>query len=256
MRTIQTPVIFVAAEGILLDAAGRQLAALQPLDGGRGAFGVELAELINLGRLPRTDQEVVDQTNDLARICMRHIGTGYEVPEDFKFYDPPRVVLSPSRKHRTGRQSAPIQDPPPEPRAAKAWEFACAVQELLFDTDPNDALANLDLPGPEDPVAEHRAARVQELEEIVDGAYGDNPMVRGLARDELARLRQQEANASSDGWIAWVGGDHPPVNPGWIVEVKLRGLNGLDPALASGLRWRHEGSKSDIIAYRIVEERR
>ncbi len=29
-----------------------------------------------------------------------------------------------------------------------------------------------------------------ELQEIADGAWGDNPMVRGLARDKLAKAQQ------------------------------------------------------------------
>ena len=31
-----------------------------------------------------------------------------------------------------------------------------------------------------------------ELHEIADGAWGDNPMVRGLARDKLAELTKEE----------------------------------------------------------------
>ncbi|MBN9310843.1 MAG: hypothetical protein J0I99_00500 [Devosia sp.] len=74
---------------------------------------------------PRSDEEIVGQTNDLARIALRYIGTGYEVPDDHKFYDSE------------------------DPRSHKAWEFACEVQEELFATDPNDALANLPEPEPE-----------------------------------------------------------------------------------------------------------
>jgi hypothetical protein len=69
----------------------------------------------------RTDAEIVKQTNDLARICLRFIGTGYEAPAGFKFYE--TAVNS---------------------RAAKAWNMACEIQEFMTATDPNDAIANLD----------------------------------------------------------------------------------------------------------------
>lgn len=70
----------------------------------------------------RTDAEIVKQTNDLARICLRFIGTGYEVPTGFKFYE---AAASNSR-------------------ASKAWDMACQIQEFMTATDPNDAAANLD----------------------------------------------------------------------------------------------------------------
>lgn len=40
--------------------------------------------------------------------------------------------------------------------------------------------------------AERGAARLQELHEIADGAYGDNPMIRGLARDEILKLEDKK----------------------------------------------------------------
>jgi hypothetical protein len=79
--------------------------------------------LLELAR-PRTDEEIVAQTNVLARLAMSYIGTGYEVPEGHKFYEE--------------------QDP----RSQKAWQFACEVQELLTATDPNDAVMNLPEPEP------------------------------------------------------------------------------------------------------------
>lgn len=67
----------------------------------------------------RTDQEVIDQTNKLARILYRiH---GYVVDVNFKFY------LS---KH---------------PHELQAWHGACEAQSLLTDTNPYDALDNLDI---------------------------------------------------------------------------------------------------------------
>ena len=74
----------------------------------------------------RTDQQIVDQTNDLARLCLLYIGTGYEVADDHKFYQAE------------------------DPRSCRAWQMACEIQEKLTATDPNDALSNLDAePEPE-----------------------------------------------------------------------------------------------------------
>ncbi|MCO5066879.1 MAG: hypothetical protein M9924_21155 [Rhizobiaceae bacterium] len=68
----------------------------------------------------RTDEEIVNQTNMLARLCLRYLGTGYEVPLDHKFYEAA------------------------DPRSNAAWKQACEIQKLLTNTDPNDALTNLD----------------------------------------------------------------------------------------------------------------
>lgn len=191
----------------------------------------------------RTDEEIVLQTNDLARIMLRLMGTGYEVPEGWKFYE----AL--------------------DPRSARAWRDACTVQEFMTATDPNDALSNigdigeglgeeltagepsvldkvtrpsqpamvaaareaadkavaeieaghrredeiadarreldarmppiwpLDADGAPtpDPVAEgidsSYSPEAAELEEIGDGAFGDNPLTRERARNEAAALR-------------------------------------------------------------------
>ncbi|WP_210482695.1 hypothetical protein [Microvirga antarctica] len=72
------------------------------------------------GRQPRTDAEIVSQTNDLARIMLRYIGTGYEVPPDHRFYE--------------------AQDA----RSRKAWAGACEIMEHMTQTDPNDALSGID----------------------------------------------------------------------------------------------------------------
>jgi len=41
-------------------------------------------------------------------------------------------------------------------------------------------------------------AKRVELQEIADGSYGDNPMVRGLARDRLAALLNAETLAAGE----------------------------------------------------------
>jgi hypothetical protein len=71
------------------------------------------------GRAARTDRDIVEQTNALAIVAMRYIGTGYEVPDGYRIFE-----------HLDGY-----------PREEKAWAFACEVQRLMTDTDPNDALA-------------------------------------------------------------------------------------------------------------------
>lgn len=70
----------------------------------------------------RTDQEIVDQTNRLAREMLRLTGVGYEVPDSYQFH---------IEKDR-------------HPRARQAWDMACFAQEVLTSTDPQDALDNLD----------------------------------------------------------------------------------------------------------------
>ena len=75
---------------------------------------------MNITDKPRTDEEIVKQTNDLARICLAHVGTGFEAPAGHKFYD--------------------AQDP----RSKAAWQRACEIMEHMTATDPNDALANIE----------------------------------------------------------------------------------------------------------------
>lgn len=62
----------------------------------------------------RTDREIVEQTNELARQLYRL--RGYEVAEGYRF------------------------DRAFHPHAREAWAAACAAQVMLTDTDPNDAI--------------------------------------------------------------------------------------------------------------------
>ncbi len=69
----------------------------------------------------RTDRQVIDETNQLARYIMAElVGTGYQVPDGWKFYDE--------------------QDP----RSGKAWKYAVSIMEMLTFTNADDALSNLD----------------------------------------------------------------------------------------------------------------
>lgn len=77
--------------------------------------------------MARTDQEIVDQTNVLAhRMLAEGVGTGYvhDEGDDFKIYD-----------HLEN------------PRYAAAWNLACIAQELITQTDPNDALSAIEPAG-------------------------------------------------------------------------------------------------------------
>lgn len=66
----------------------------------------------------RTDKDIVDQTNALA--LKLYALRGYKVPEGYRF------------------------DQASHPHEIEAWEGACAAQVMLTNTDPSDALANLD----------------------------------------------------------------------------------------------------------------
>lgn len=62
----------------------------------------------------RTDAEIVEQTNRLARELYRL--RGYVVAEGYRF------------------------DRATHPHMREAWEGACVAQEMLTETDPNEAL--------------------------------------------------------------------------------------------------------------------
>lgn len=66
----------------------------------------------------RTDHEIVDQTNELARRL--YSLRGFQVPDKFRF------------------------DQTDNPRAKEAWEAACEAQLFLTDTDPHEACYNLE----------------------------------------------------------------------------------------------------------------
>ena len=66
---------------------------------------------------PRTDQEILDQTNVLAR--QLYGLRGYDAPVGYRF------------------------DQATHPHEVQAWLGACAAQRLLTQTDPEDALDNL-----------------------------------------------------------------------------------------------------------------
>ena len=68
--------------------------------------------------MPRTDQQIVEQTNELARKL--YLLRGYTVQEGFRF------------------------DRATHPHEVEAWQGACEAQLLLTDTDAEEALTNLE----------------------------------------------------------------------------------------------------------------
>lgn len=66
----------------------------------------------------RTEREIIDQTNALARKL--YALRGYKVREGYRF------------------------DRATHPHEVEAWQGACAAQLMLTETDPEDALANCD----------------------------------------------------------------------------------------------------------------
>lgn len=75
----------------------------------------------------RTDRQIVDETNALARYIMADlVCTGYQVPDGWKFYEEA------------------------DPRSQKAWNSAVTIMEMITFTNAEDALSNLD-PDEEDP---------------------------------------------------------------------------------------------------------
>lgn len=76
----------------------------------------------------RTDRQIVDQTNELARQLLKV--EGFHVLDSYLFYESNNA------------------------RSKKAWSQACLAQCLLTNTDPNEALTGLE----EIAVRSHKAA--------------------------------------------------------------------------------------------------
>ncbi|OCP21950.1 MULTISPECIES: hypothetical protein [unclassified Ensifer] len=81
----------------------------------------------------RTDEQIVMETNDLARHLLAEvIGTGYQVPEDHKFWKAE------------------------DPRSQKAWQHAVKIMEMTTKTEVEDALNNF-LAENDNPIRRYRA---------------------------------------------------------------------------------------------------
>lgn len=69
----------------------------------------------------RSDQDIVDQTNAIARII--YAAQGYVMPEGFEFH------TETINRH---------------PHEEACWLAACQIQELMTSTDPTDAVSNIE----------------------------------------------------------------------------------------------------------------
>lgn len=87
----------------------------------------------------RTDEQIIAETNDLARYLLAElVGTGYQVPDDHKFYEAE------------------------DPRSQKAWQHAVKIMEMTTKTEMADALMALNIPlPPEDEEAEQEPEPVE-----------------------------------------------------------------------------------------------
>ncbi len=76
-----------------------------------------------MGTRERSDREIVEQTNKLARTFYR-LAFGHTVGPEHRFHESDRVDYHPQER--------------------MCWDMACAAQQELTNTDPDDAIANLD----------------------------------------------------------------------------------------------------------------
>jgi hypothetical protein len=131
---------------------------------------------------PMSDQEIVDATETLARFMLRHIGAGYEVPVDYVF-------------HRNLKN----------PRAARAWEAACDLMDIVRGADVQSALDNLDPDVVAPPaVAKHRVTLELELTSVDDSM---RPTAEPIDPTELPQFERLLA----EGLIT-----HPGYCPEWL----------------------------------------
>lgn len=72
--------------------------------------------------MARSDLEIVNQTNEVAREI--YANRGYTVSDNHKFYEFDRVNY--------------------HPHELEAWRGACAAQMIITQTDPQDALDNVE----------------------------------------------------------------------------------------------------------------
>lgn len=125
----------------------------------------------------RTDQEIVDETNELAHYLLRM--KGYEAAEGAKLYEAE------------------------DPRRAEAWLHAVHIMEMITKTEVQDALNNV-LTEKVDP---HPLDAMRRAESFISGFEGDElqegiaEMLTGL-RSAIAKVEDMWGLlcASSDAW--------------------------------------------------------
>lgn len=100
----------------------------------------------------RTDQQIVDETNDLARHLLNNVmGVGYTVPEGCKFYEAT------------------------DPRGAMAWQHAVSIMEMITKTEVQDALNSV-----LDARLTGTLAGLTKASSFIDG-FEDDPLQEGVA---------------------------------------------------------------------------
>ncbi|PZP20308.1 MAG: hypothetical protein DI607_00245 [Sphingomonas hengshuiensis] len=112
---------------LLLQALDRAERFIAGFEGDERQEGIDrLLADIRTALRGRSDSQIVEETNALARYLLAElIGTGYQVPDGWKFFE----AL--------------------DPRSRKAWMHAVAIMEMMTFTDADDALSNLDPDGSE-----------------------------------------------------------------------------------------------------------
>ena len=151
------------------------------------------------------------------------------------------------RHHPVPHTSAELSEPEPTRESVivavdKALETAAETQAVLDRIHEMEPILPPLLGGrlkemfpPMDAVPQASAelddAAQQELQEIADGAYGDNPQVRGLARDELARATPEPEGGDAPSETAESSANDSPT-----YEAALVAEAGAE--LAAGMRAR------------------
>lgn len=122
--------------------------------------------------------------------------------------------------------------------------------------------AILDAIGYEFPKDEEREVFERWIAEQGDGFHpcGDEDkafLVWKAGREELRRsqsLDKRPTEPVEPAWIPWSGGECPLPDTVKRWEFRYRdGFISANPMMPSKYHWRHEGSKHDIIAYRVWE---
>ena len=123
--------------------------------------------------MSKTDRQIIDEVNDLARTMLGYMGTGYTVPENYKFYQPDEK----------------------NDRILGAWSRAVEVYEKITHSEVHDALqAVLEdeaKPKPNPDAELLRAFTFLDLE-----LRGNKDMLGAITRgadalDELDRIRRE-----------------------------------------------------------------
>lgn len=120
----------------------------------------------------RTDEQIIEETNELARyLCAELIGTGYvPVRPDAKFYEMT------------------------DPRAVKAWTAAVKIMEMTTKTEMADVLATLE---EAEPKHLYRVRLRETVYYTLDVEAGDENEAGDLAREQWAQ--SQNPNGDFDG---------------------------------------------------------